>query len=100
MAKQKGCLDWKKFMKQKNCPLYKIKYNDLMSEKHKKCVGLWINLKTLNTFVSAIIGCVLISAFPSLVGVFNGIVSSGKGIKICEITAVIKIYKSVIKKKE
>ena len=70
-----------------------------MSEKHKKCVGLWIKLKTLNTFVSAIIGCVLISAFPSLVGV-NGIVSSAKGIKICAITAVIKIYKSVIKKKE
>ena len=57
-------------------------------------------MKTLNTFVSAIIGCVLISAFPSLVGVFNGIVSSAEGIKICAITAVIKIYKLVIKKKK
>lgn len=42
--------------------------------------------------VSAIIGCVLISAFASLDGIPIGIVNSAVGLKIGTITAEIKKY--------
>ena len=45
-------------------------------------------------------GCVSISAFASLVGIPIGITSSAIGLKICAITAGIKKYKSIIKKKK
>ena len=48
---------------------------------------------------STVIGCVSISAFASLVSIPVGIMSSAVGIKVCAITAGIKKYKSVIKKK-
>ena len=41
-----------------------------------------------------------ISAFASLVGIPIGITSSSIGLKICVITAEIKQYKSIIKKKK
>ena len=41
-----------------------------------------------------------ISAFASLVGIPIGITSSSIGLKICVITAGIKQYKSIIKKKK
>ena len=47
-----------------------------------------------------VIGCVSISAFVSLVFVPVGITNSAVGTKICEITARIKKYKSIIKKKK
>ena len=50
--------------------------------------------------VSAITGCVSISAFASRVWVSVGITSYTVGIKICAITAEIKNYQSVIKKKK
>ena len=50
--------------------------------------------------ISTIIGCVSISAFASLVGIPIGIASSTIGLKICVITAGIKKYKSIIKKKK
>ena len=50
-------------------------------------------------FVSAVSGCVSISAFASIVFVSEGIASSLVGIKICAINAGIKLYKSIIKKK-
>ena len=49
---------------------------------------------------STVTGCVSIYAFASLVSVPVGIASSAIGIKICEITAGIKNYKSLIKKKK
>ena len=49
---------------------------------------------------SIITGCVSISAFASLVCLPVGIMSSAVGIKICAITAGIKNYKSIIKKKK
>ena len=49
---------------------------------------------------SAITDCVSISAFASLVAAPVGNTSSAVGIKICAITARIKKYKSVIKKKK
>ena len=61
----------------------------------------WIDL--LQTFffvlISAVIGCVSISAFASLVGFPVNIDSWAAELKICEFTAEIKKYKSVIKKK-
>ena len=49
--------------------------------------------------ISAITGCVSISAFVALVGIPIGIASSTIGLKICVITAGIKTYKSIIKNK-
>ena len=48
---------------------------------------------------STITGCLSISAFSSLVGISVGITSSGIGLKNCAITAGIKKYKSIIKRK-
>ena len=45
-------------------------------------------------------GCVSISASASLVGISSGIASFANRIKICTITAVIKKYKTLIKKKK
>ena len=50
--------------------------------------------------VSTVTGCVSISAFASLVWVPVGITSSAVGIKICEITARIKKYNLLIRKKK
>ena len=49
---------------------------------------------------STITGCVSISLFASLIGIPTGITSSAIGLKICAITAGIKRYKSIIKKKK
>ena len=45
-------------------------------------------------------GCILIPGFASLLSVSIGIVSPAIGLKSCTITAGIKMYKSVIKKKK
>ena len=50
--------------------------------------------------VSAVSGCVLISAFALLVGIPIGITSCALRLKICAVTAGIKNYKSIIKKKK
>ena len=63
--------------------------------------------KTRNYFIEehlliltfAVTGCVSISAFSSLVGLPIGTASSAVALKICAITAGIKKYKSIIKKK-
>ena len=48
----------------------------------------------------SITGCILISAFVSLLGILIGITSSALGLGICAIAAGIKEYKSIIKKKK
>ena len=53
----------------------------------------------LLVLVSTVTGCVSISAFASLICVPVGIRSSAIGTKMCVITAGIKRYKSIIKKK-
>ena len=50
--------------------------------------------------ISKVTGCVSVSAFASLVCVPVGISSSAVGWKICTITAEIKKYKSIIRKKK
>ena len=49
---------------------------------------------------STITRCLSISAFTSIVGIPLEITSSAIGSKICAITAGIKKYKSIIKKKK
>ena len=70
-----------------------------MSEIYKKKYKHWNNVELSIILVSAVTGCVPISAFASLVCV-PGITSSAVGIKICEIIAEIKKDKSIMKKKK
>ena len=71
-----------------------------MSEKHKKVCKALNYFQHFLVFISAVGGCVSISAFASLIGgVPIFITSSELGLKICAITAGIKQYKSIIKKK-
>ena len=71
-----------------------------MSEKHQKeCRDLNYSQFIL-IFISAASGCASISAFAVLVGDSVDITSSSTGKKICAITAAVKRFKSIIKKKE
>ena len=76
------------------------KHNDLMSEKYKKTCKYLNCVEQLLILVSTVTGCVLISAFASLVATHVSITSSDAGIKICEIIAGIKKYKPIIKKEK
>ena len=67
----------------------------MTSKKHKK---VCMNLHYIEDLL--IWGIFWISAFPSLVCILIWISSSSVRLKICEITAGIKKYKSVIKKKK
>ena len=71
-----------------------------MSKKHKNVCRILNYIYHLLILMSTLTGCVLISAFVSLICVFIGITSSAVGFKICAITAGIKKYKSIIKKKK
>ena len=77
-----------------------MKHNDLISKKYEKTCKYLNCVEHFLIFASAITGCVLNPAFGSLVAIPVGITSSAVGIRICAITAVIKNYKSVIKKKK
>ena len=72
----------------------------MMSKKHKKVCTTLNYIENVLIFASVITGCISISAFTSLHGTRIGITSSAIGLKICEITAGIKNYKSIIKKKK
>ena len=71
-----------------------------MSKKHKKVCTSLNYIELFLILASTITGCVFISAFASLVGVPIGITSSAIGLKVCAITAGIKKYKSIIKRKK
>ena len=71
-----------------------------MSKKHKKLCTILNYTEHFLILASAITGCVSISAFASSVVVSIGILSSAVGLKICTITAAIKKYQSIIKKKK
>ena len=70
-----------------------------MSERYKKTCKYLNYAENLLVLVSTVTGYISISAFASLVCVPVGITSSAVGLKICAITAGIKKYKSIIKKK-
>ena len=84
----------------KNYFLEEIKQNELMSRKHKKVCTTLNYIEHFLILASTITGCISISAFASLIGIPIGITSSAIGLKICAITAGIKKYKSIIKKKK
>ena len=71
-----------------------------MSEKYKKTCKHLNYVEHLLILASTVTGCVSISAFASLVCVPVGVMSYAVGMKICAITAGIKKYKSIIKKKK
>ena len=71
-----------------------------MSKKYKIVCTTVNYIEQFLILASKITGCVSISAFASLVGIPIGITSSTIGFKICVITAGIKRYKSINKKKK
>ena len=79
----------------------KIKQNELMSKKHQKVYKSLNYAEHLLIIASTVTGCVSNSAFISLDGIHVGIGSSAATIKSKkELTAGIKIYKSIIEKKK
>ena len=71
-----------------------------MSKKHKQVCATLNYIEQFLILVSAVAGCISISVFASLIGVPIGIMSSAIGLKVCAITAGIKKYKAIIKKKK
>ena len=84
----------------RNYLIEEINRNELMSKKHKKICTTLNYIEHFLILASTITGCISISAFASLIGIPIGITSSAIGLKICAITAGIKKYKSIIKKKK
>ena len=83
----------------RNYFLEDIKPNELMSRKCKKVCTTLDCIENFLILASAITGRFSISAFASLLVIPTGNTSYAKGLKICEIAARIKMYKSIIKKK-
>ena len=90
----------KKLDEIRNYLIEEINRNELMSRKHKKVCRVFNYIDYLLIVTSTIIGCVSISAFASLVGIPLGITSYAIALKVCVITAGLKKYKSIIKKKK
>ena len=90
----------KKIDETRNYLLEEIKHNNLMNEMHKKTCKCLNYIKHLLILASTITGCVAISEFSSLVAIPVGITSFAVGLKICTVTAGIKKYRSIIKKKK
>ena len=71
-----------------------------MSGKHKKTCKYLNYVEHLLILASTVTSCVSVSAFTSLVAVPFGMTSSTVQPKVCAITAGIKKYRSIIKKKK
>ena len=71
-----------------------------MSKKYNNTYKYLNYVQHLLILVSTVTGCVSMSAFASTVSVPIDITSPVVEIKICAITADIKKYKPIIKKKE
>ena len=84
----------------RNYFLEEIKQNELLSKKHKKVCTAQNYIEHFLALASTISGCIQISAFTYLVGIPIGITSSAIELKNCAITAAIKKYRSIIKKKK
>ena len=83
----------------RNYLIQELIQNELMSKKHKNVYRVLNYIENLLILISTVNGCVFISVFASLVGIFIEITSSLIGFKICVITAGTKKYKYIIKKK-
>ena len=84
----------------RNYLIEQINQNELLNKKDKKFCRVLNCIDHLLIAIYTITGSVSISGFLSLVGISIGITSSSKGLKICAITAGIKKYKSINKKKK
>ena len=84
----------------RNYLLDEIKHIDLISEKYKQTCKYVNYVEDFLILSLTITGCVSISAFASLFCVSVGIRSSAVEINICAVTAWIKNYKSMTKKKK
>ena len=84
----------------RNYLIEEINRNELMSKKHKKVCTTLNYVERFLILGSTITECISISAFASLFGIPIGITNSAVGLKICPITAAIKKYKSIIKKRK
>ena len=71
-----------------------------MSKKHKNVCTTLNYMEHFLILLSVVTGCIPISVFLSFLGIPIGVKSSALGLKICGITAGIKQYKSIIKKKK
>ena len=71
-----------------------------MSRKHRNVFTTLNDIKHFLILASAITGCISISFFGSLLGIPIGMTSSTIGLRMCTVAAVIKKYKSIIKKKK
>ena len=83
-------------MNQEKYLLEEIKHDKIIT---KNTCKNWNYIENLLILASTFTGCVLNSAFPSLVVVPLGVSSSAVESKICVINAWIKKDKSIIKKK-
>ena len=68
-----------------------------MSKKYKEVCRVLNYIDHSLNVITAITGCVSISAFASLVSIPLGIMSSAIGLTICVVNAAIKNYKSLNK---
>ena len=69
-----------------------------MSQKHKNVSPILNYIDHFLIFTSTNTGCILISAFSSLIGIPLGITSSTAGFKICASAAGIRKHKPIMKK--
>ena len=76
-----------------------IKQHELMSKKHKNVCTTLNYIEHFLILACKIAACISISAFVSLIRIPTEFTSSVIGLKICAITAGIKKYKPINKKK-
>ena len=82
----------------RNYFLEEAEQNELMSRKHKQICTTLNYIEHFLILASTNTGCILISAFASLIDVLMGVTSCANGLKISAIAAGIKNYKLLIKK--
>ena len=83
----------------RNYLIEEINQNKLMSKKHKKFSRALNYIDNSLIAISAITGCVSISAFAPLIGIPIGITSSAIGLKIYGITTGNKSISQQIRKR-
>ena len=84
----------------RNCLIKEINQKELMSKKHKKVCIVLNCMEHLLIVICTIIGCALISTFPSLVGITIEITSYAIRLNICVITAGIKNISQKLRKRK
>ena len=84
----------------RNYFIKEIDQNDLISNMHKKFCTALNYIENFLILVFAVTGSISISGFASFLGILIEITTYAIALKICVITAGIKKWKSIIKKKE